>query len=372
MSIPEKLYDELSVAAQAAFSNLENAAKEREFQRSVADLRGSLTRKKIKGSLYWYYQTKDPDGKTQQVYLGPEGPLIHEFINARNDPTKIQSAAHLARLSASAVALGCANIAPKHGRVIKRIAEHGFFKAGGVLAGTHAFLAYQNLLGIRWHVGQMTMDLDFAHPGKNVTIAFPNQIKVDRHSALTSLNMGFIPVHGQARFKKADEPDFDVDFLTTRTRAGDSPIEVKSLGVSLQPLKFMELAFEQPVQTVLLLNSGPVVVSVPNPAFFEFHKLIVSVERRARNPLKSSKDMAQAAALLDYYLNHNTTLLLDAYAHVLSRGPGWKQRVNAGLKNLDAAARHLQIPGRLQAAISAHEIDEGMAFTNRGAARPRQ
>jgi len=372
MAIPENLHDELPVAAQAAFSNLENAAKEREFQRSVADLRGSLTRKKIKGHLYWYYQTKDPDGKTQQVYLGPDGPLIHEFIGARNDPKKTQSAAHLARLSASAVALDCASIAPKHGRVIRRIAEHGFFNAGGVLAGTHAFLAYQNLLGIRWQAGQMTMDLDFAHPGKNVTIAFPHQIRVDRRSALTSLNMGFIPVHGQARFKKADEPDFDVDFLTTMNRAGDSPMEVKSLGVSLQPLKFMELAFQQPVQTALLLNDGPVVVSVPNPAFFEFHKLIVSVERRTQDPLKSGKDMAQAAALLDYYLNHNATLLLDAYAHVLSRGRGWKQRVNAGLKNLDAAARHLKIAERLQAAITEHETDEGTAFANRSAAWPGQ
>ena len=136
MSIPEKLYEELPVAAQAAFSNLENAARAREFKRSVADLRGSLTSKKIKGSLYWYYQTKDPDGKTQQAYLGPDGPFIERLIGAKSDPEIIQSAAQLSRLSAAAVALGCANIAPKHGRVIRRIAEHGFFKAGGVLAGT--------------------------------------------------------------------------------------------------------------------------------------------------------------------------------------------------------------------------------------------
>ena len=82
--------------------------------------------------------------------------------------------------------------------------------------------------------------------------------------------------------------------------------------------------------------------------------------------------MAQAAALLDYYLNHNPTLLLDAYAHVLSRGPGWKHRVNAGLKNLDEAARHLRIAERLQSAIGAHETDEGIAFANGGAAPPRQ
>jgi hypothetical protein len=357
MQLPNKLYDELPVAAQTAFANLEKAAKERDFNRSVADIRGTLAKKTIKGSVYWYYQTKDPDGKTQQVYLGPDGPFIQDLIAARSDPKRIQSAAQLARLSASAVALGCANIAPKHGRVIRRIAEYGFFKAGGVLAGTHAFLAYQNLLGISWEVGQMTMDLDFAHPGKNVTIAFPHQIKVDMQSALTSLNMGFIPIHGQARFKKEDEPDFDVDFLTIRTRAGEAPIEVKSLGISLQPLKFMELAFEQAIQTVLLLNDGPVVVSVPNPAFFEFHKLIVSVERKTQDPLKANKDMAQAAALMEYYLDHNTTPLLDAYAHVIARGPGWKQRLSAGLKSLEKAVPHLHIRERLEAAKTALEAD---------------
>lgn len=75
-------------------------------------------------------------------------------------------------------ALGCANITPKHGRVIKRIAQHGFFKVGGVLAGTHAFLAYKNMLGVLWSVADTTRDMDFAHPGNNLSIAIPNQLKM--------------------------------------------------------------------------------------------------------------------------------------------------------------------------------------------------
>ena len=35
----------------------------------------------------------------------------------------------------AAIQLGCAAVAPKHFRVVKRLAEYGLFHAGGVLVG---------------------------------------------------------------------------------------------------------------------------------------------------------------------------------------------------------------------------------------------
>jgi hypothetical protein len=346
----ESVYLELSTAAQTAFSNLEGSAIEREIKRSVADISGTFVKKTIKGSLYWYYQTKDPDGKPQQVYLGADSPLIQGMLTQRTAPAK-ESDIHLTRLSNGALALGCAHITPAHGRVIKRIAERGFFAVGGVLAGTHAFLAYQNMLGIKWRVADTTMDMDFAHPGNNLTIAMPNQLKVDMHSALESLGMGFIPVYGQARFKKEDEPDFDIDFLTTLTRSGSDLIDVKSLGVALQPLKFMELAFEHTVQTVLLLKDGPLVINLPKPQYFAMHKLIVSVERRTQNPVKSAKDAIQSGALIHYYLENNPDALMDAYIDVVGRGPGWKRRIEQGLDTFEKRMPYLFIKDRMIKAL---------------------
>ena len=72
--IPGQLYEERSVAAPTALANLEKAAKAREFTRSVADITDSLTKKNVKGRIYWYWRAKNPDGKPQQVYRGPEGP----------------------------------------------------------------------------------------------------------------------------------------------------------------------------------------------------------------------------------------------------------------------------------------------------------
>lgn len=355
---PKNPYVEMSAAAQTAFANVEGAAKLREMERTVADVSGSFNQKIVKGTTYWYYQTKDPDGKPRQTYLGPAGPLIDELMAKREEVRNNGGAAHLAMLAQSASALGCVKIIPKHGRVIRRIAEYGFYRAGGVLAGTHAFLAYQNMLGVRWGVGDITMDLDFAHPGKNVSIAFPNQIQVDVQTAIESLQMGFLPVHGQARFKKEDEPDFDVDFLTTKGRDGSEPVMVDNLGIALQPLKFMELAFERPEQTVLLLNDGPLVVTTPRPEYFSLHKLIVSEERKDSNVAKSNKDLAQSAALMVYFLDNNPRRLLDAYQDVLGRGPGWRKRLEAGLKSMTKLLPEQEIQERLLAALAAQQVED--------------
>ena len=67
----------------------------------------------------------------------------------------------LAPQAQAALALGCAGVAPKHFRIIKRLGEYGFFRAGGILIGTHAFVAFGNLLGVRWIEGAATLDVDF-------------------------------------------------------------------------------------------------------------------------------------------------------------------------------------------------------------------
>jgi hypothetical protein len=77
--------------------------------------------------------------------------------------------------------------------VIKRMAEYGFFRAGGVLVGTHAFIAMGNMLGVRWASGWRTSDVDVAHAGKNVSLALAEGARADIHDAITSLEMGLLP-----------------------------------------------------------------------------------------------------------------------------------------------------------------------------------
>jgi hypothetical protein len=317
------LYAELSAAAQAAYAGLDLAAQDAEVRRSVADLPGGFAAKRVKDKSYWYYQRKGPDGKPQQFFIGPDDEATRALMQRHAQASHQSTRDALQKLARSAVELGCPDITIKHGRVIGRLLEHGFFNAGGILVGTHAFLAYQNLFGVRWGAGAFTLDLDFAHAGRKLTLAIASNVYMDAASAIESLEMGFVPVASKTTFKKPDEPDFDLDFLTTMGRGGDEPVFLPALNLTLQPLKFMELSLEDPMKCTLLVRNGPLVVNLPRPQRFVLHKLIVHGERKQAQRTKANKDLTQVACLMDY-------LLHKSWQDVFSRGPGWRARLLKG------------------------------------------
>jgi hypothetical protein len=332
-----KLHHDLSTAAQAAFAGLDQAARQADLGRSVADLPGGFARKTVAGRTYWYYQIKNPDDTLVQTYVGPDDEITRDLIARHKEPARVQARGQLQRLTRAAIELGCAEVPAKHARVIARLADAGLFSAGGILVGTHAFLAYQNIFGVRWTVADATVDLDFAHAGRNVSLALPENLPVDTPSAIDQLEMGFVPNNSRTSFKKADEPDFDLDFLTCRGRTGDAPVAVPRFGISLQPLPFMELSLEAPIRATLLWRNGPIVVNLPHPARYALHKLIVFGERPQTQRVKANKDLAQAAALISYMALHDADQLRELHADVMTRGPGWKARLSAGLNAMRQA-----------------------------------
>ena len=334
-----KLYQDMTTAAQAAFAGLDRAARDADLARSVADLPGGFASKTVAGRTYWYYQVKNADGSLVQTYVGPDDERTRALIRRHKDPAHAQAREHLQRLARAALELGCADVPAKHARVIERLADAGLFSAGGILVGTHAFLAYQNLFGVRWTVADATVDLDFAHAGRNVSLALPESRHVDTPRAIEALQMGFMPNNTRTPFKKADEPDFDLDFLTCRGRRGDTPLEVPRFGLSLQPLPFMELSLEAPIRATLLWRNGPIVVNVPDPARFALHKLIVHGERPQAERTKANKDLAQAAALVSYLAANDSANLRSLHDEVMARGPGWRTRLRSGIAALRARYR---------------------------------
>ncbi|MFK4705968.1 hypothetical protein ABIC83_002807 [Roseateles asaccharophilus] len=326
-------YREQSAAAQTAYANLAQAARQHELNRSIADIPGSFVKKTIKGKDYWYYQHKLPGGTPQQTYVGPDDEETRALMASNADPAAKNASRHLAQLSEAAMALGCSGVIPKHARVLIRLADHGLFKAGGILVGTHAYLSYQNRFGVTWGGGDTTMDLDFAHPGRNISLAYDPSIKVDMHEAIDSLKMGFLPVNSGTRYVKSDEPDFDLDFLTSLHRGGQEPIESKALNVTLQPLKFMEFSMVDPVSAVLPTANGPIMVNVPRPERYALAKLLVYMERlESKHAEKASKDLLQAATLIDYLTAERPDDLREAWEDLVSRGKGWTSRAGEALK----------------------------------------
>ncbi|MBK6998989.1 MAG: nucleotidyltransferase domain-containing protein [Rhodoferax sp.] len=331
------MFIEQSAAAQTAYAALAQAARQRDLQRSIADLPGGFVSKKIKGLQYWYYQYKMPDGQPQQIYVGPDDDSTQLLLSERHNPSAKQARSHLGTMCEAASVYGCYSVTPKHARVLARLADHGLFRAGGVLVGTHAYLSYQNRFGVLWKGGETTVDLDFAHPGRNISLAINNDFTIDAHAAIDSLKMGFLPVNAGTRYVKEDEPDFDLDFLTCIHRRGDEPVYIPQLNLTLQPLKFMEFSMQDPIVSVLIAASGPIVVNVPRPERYALAKLILYRERLdSRQPEKANKDLLQAATLIDYLGSSEPESLQGAWDDLLARGPGWRSRAKAGKDALHA------------------------------------
>ena len=348
MAEPPRLFADLSPAAQTNFAELFEQAQAAAFDRSVSDLPGSFNKKTVKGRDYWYWQVRDLQGVNRQIYLGPDDERLAKLIRLHGEG-KSKASNQLAALAGACVALGCMTVIPQHFAVINRMAEHGFFRAGGVLVGTHAFVAMANMLGVRWASAWRTNDVDVAHAGKNVSLALAENAKADMHDAITSLEMGLLPQRSLAAGPGATyitaRKDIRVDLLTTAGRKDDAYLH-EPLNVRLQPLKFMEFSLEQTTQTALISGEQVVLVNIPSPMRYALHKLVIMGEREEAFRTKIAKDAGQVAALVEYGLLRAPTALRAAAKDLMGRGPGWRARATEGLGHV--AAHHPHIAKRLE------------------------
>jgi len=326
------LHTPLSSAAQTAYASLSSASR-LEDVRSVAALPGSFSKKTVKGKEYWYYQTPDLTGRQMQIFLGAASDELTALIDRhrQGDATKT----HLRQLTRQAIAAGCPSIVSAHAKVIERLADAGFFRAGGILVGTHVYMAYQNYLGVRWQSAAQTLDLDFAHAGRNVSVAIPSDVTMDMGSEIEALQMGFVPVKSLTTYVKSDEKDLQIDFVTCMHRGGDTPVLIKTLNAVMQPLKFMEFSMDAPIQLTLLAQRGPITVNAPPPEKYALHKLLVYGERPQNMRVKASKDLDQAASLIEYLAENDADILAETWEKLLERGPGWRRRAQEGLQALN-------------------------------------
>ena len=334
----------LSSSAQTSYAQLLDAVHGAELTRTVANLRGTFARKTVRGREYWYFQYTEISGKVRQVYVGPQSERVQALIDAHAAGGALPALEALAR---STVALGNAPVLARHFKVVQRLSDYGFFRAGGVLVGTHAFLTFGNMLGVRWDDGQRTQDVDFAHAGKQLAIALPTNVEIDTHAAIESLQMGLLPILHMdggtgATYLDPRDPEFQLDFLTPLYCGGSEPFRHPQLGIKLQPLKFMEYLLQDVQQAALFTAAGGVsLVNVPHPARYALHKLIVAGERPASRIAKSNKDVLQAAALLSVLGEQARWQVDEAWQDLITRGPGWHARALRGRAALVRVAPEL-------------------------------
>ncbi|MCA2013634.1 hypothetical protein LCM17_19240 [Cereibacter sphaeroides] len=229
------------------------------------------------------------------------------------------------------------------GSLLYAFARAGLFRLGGTLIGTGAFALYQGELGVRFGADDLaqTGDIDFAS-FERLSVALGDRVEEDPGDILQALK--FDPVPGlqdrQVWKWRQNRGTAMVEFLTPAF--GDERVKpLPALGVSAQALNYLNFLLAEPIHAVALYRSG-VLVQIPRPERYAIHKLIVA-DRRIGGPdqLKAEKDRAQAALLIRILAQDRPDDLAEAHADALSRGPRWRERIEASLSRMPDSAAEL-------------------------------
>lgn len=227
----------------------------------------------------------------------------------------------------------------KLGRVLDALAYAGLFERGGVLVGTAAYQCYPFLVGHRLSASSlMTQDADLATA--DLTLS-GTEDGVDFTTILRRADPGFTSVRGlnpralPSRFRAPD--GFVVDLLTLHRRASDpNPMPLTRLRAGATPLQHLDWLIEAPVRAVALHGPG-IPVTVPQPARYAVHKLIVAQKRPATDAAKRGKDLVQAKALMNALAVSAPFDLEDALDEARARGrTGWAKPIDRSLRQIDS------------------------------------
>lgn len=293
---------------------------------------GSFTRKTVRGRVYWYWRAKDRSEK----YVGPETPELLARVE-RHKAIRIEARDRRAIVNMLA-RIGYPRPPAEAGEILRTLAQAGMFRQRACVVGTHAFGAYAGLLGVRLRGASLaTQDLDIAQFA-SISMAVAEVERIDMQAELRKVDPSYrAHVRGLAEGKAytfVNATRHRVELLTpNRGPDDDAPARLPSLGAHAHRFRFLDFLIREPVPAVILHGAG-VAVEVPAPERFAIHKLIVA-HRRARDPVKTRKDLDQAARLIEALADFHFDDLASVYREARERGPAWRAALDASLSKLD-------------------------------------
>ena len=299
----------------------------------------SFVAKQIKGNKHWYLQLTVGSRKTQH-YLGPDTAATRSLI-AKESLLWETTAPDLAareQLVAMLVRGGAFSASSVDARVFELLERTGVFLAGGVLVGSHAFVVYGNMLGVRWESeATRTQDVDIA-ADSHMVIGVPNR-QIDLRRAIVESELGFFEIPAldprtpSTKFRIRGK-QLSVDFLTPLLgRTSGKPIHLKSLGVHAEPVRFLDYLLSDAQPAVIVAKAG-LLVNVPAPARYALHKLVLAERRIAAFHTKTKKNIWQARQLLDVLLRDRPGDLRTAIAAARKQPSKFLQQLESGLHRL--------------------------------------
>ena len=333
--------ERLPLEIQTLYAELVERFTALEAERSVGAVSGCFVTKTVKGNVYYYFQQPVPGARPRQVYVGRKDPVLERVVRRHREEGEFfkSSRNDLQRLCAALRAGGAQATEAPIARVLSALADAGVFRLGGVLVGTQAFRVLGNVLGVRWASGSLqTQDVDIAAE-MELAVAVPN-VEADLPGALESLEMGFLPVpplnprHPSTSFKVRGRA-LRVDLLTPAVPGSTgAPVYIPRFKAAARPVPLLSFLMGEPVRAAVVAAEG-VLVNVPSPARFAFHKLWVSRRRDVTIQAKAAKDLLQAQQILEVLVEDRPGDLAMAWQEA-SGVRTLRSGVSAGL---DALAR---------------------------------
>jgi hypothetical protein len=334
----------LPETTQTAYSTLLQKLKNSRFALLV---NVGFTSKVVNEKTYWYCQYTDISGIRKQRYIGPDTPETKAVIDsvASSSNAQAEIMADRKRLVAMIAAGGGTREKGRPAKIMEKLADAGVFDAGGMLIGSYAFACYGNMLGVVFDDAmRRTEDMDVAYD-RSIEIGFVRDVRADIGEVAPEMIEPRQINPWVPPYEMIAPDGFKIEFLTSRTDAHDkAPIPVERFGVNAQPLEFLDYLIQDTVEAAVLYGSG-ILVNVPDPARFAIHKLAVSQFRSASNPEKARKDIQQAAALIEYFIDENPGALILAADDAKQRNDRLDSFIEQGIrtiKNREIAERFTQ------------------------------
>ncbi len=204
-------------------------------------------------------------------------------------------------------------------KVLKRLEKAGVLK-DVIIIGSWCIPFYKEyFVGIKYISSIKTRDVDFLIPN-------PHRIRVNVNIPVLLKDLGFIIGYNGAKgYIKLEHPDLVVEFLSPEKGKGtDKPIPLPKLGVNAVALRFLSLLTDN----VIKAKVEDFEVSLPHPANFALHKLLI-FQRRLKED-KAIKDRNAAVEILKALITKGEAVTIK---HVFnSMLPKWQKKVIKGLE----------------------------------------
>ena len=303
---------------------------DRHVRRPMPEIEGSISLIRNNANQYWVARRR-VGARVLETRIGPDREETRAraaTLRKQNDDLRSwarETGALVAQLRAARMPVPTQGT----GKLINALARVGLFRAGGVLAGTHAFGLYALELGVR-APDEMAMTED-------VDIAAPRSVRIitEARTSLTAdlEGVGLIPVAGPGEvhpLRWQTEDGVVLDVLTPKGRGGEATIRHEGLGIWAQALSYLDYSLTDPIDAVVLYREG-IPVKIPAPERFAVHKLIVSSIRSGTHRAKVEKDLAQGGWLIEVLSEARPYELAAAVEDARRRGPRWRKAIDAAL-----------------------------------------